>query len=313
MSSYSNQHANSNSNNKQPKSKYIDVTYEPSIDLNNTNNNSENFNNSDPSSHLINPSLVLFPLNHPNINQLNDSESTKWGMFQNRDKKRKDDKLLLGESTKIIFDSKTKMTKNLSDYVIGIFSKRKREMKFVDIDSIFLMNQKIRRIEEHAVRAEKEREEKEQQMQMNNLIDISNGLNIENSSSNNITNNVSQGANYIDNKLQLIKDFGTTKAKKAASGIKAHMVNENNISSVNAVKRLLEDNAVKQNLDVMMNEEQQYQNKLANWREILPEFDLNTADKRMIFSLESSKKKFQKFTKIAKLQKFNFLQNFKYL
>jgi hypothetical protein len=221
----------------------------------------------------LNPSLVVFPSNHPNLQTLN--SETAWAHCQNRDKKRKEDKLLLGESKRIIFESKTKMQKNMSDYVVGIFSKKKRELKFVDIDSIFSMNYKIRRVEDHVSRVE----ELKRQAVLSSPV----------GNENNDTNNTSKQSKYIDNKLQLIKDFGTTKAKKAAAGIKAHMVNENNISSVDAVKKVLEDNAVKQSMSVQMNEEQQQINKLATWRTILPEFDLEAKDKKEIFALESCK------------------------
>ena len=236
------------------KNKYIQVHYDSNID-----DNSE-----------INPSLAVFPMNHPNLNIINDEERTQWTLCQNRDKKRKDDKLLLGENNRIIFDSKTKMNKNMSDYVIGIFSRKKRELKFVDIDSIFPMNHKIRRIEEYT--------QKMEELERQKLVEEINAGKAE-----------EKANNYMDNKLQLIKDFGTAKAKKVASGMKAHMVNENNISSVNAVKKLLEDNAVKQNADVQLNEEQQQMNKISTWKEILPEFDLEAADKKAIFALDSSK------------------------
>ena len=158
----------------------------------------------------------------------------------------------------------------MSDYVIGIFSRKKRELKFVDIDSIFPMNHKIRRIEEYT--------QKMEELERQKLVEEINAGKAE-----------EKANNYMDNKLQLIKDFGTAKAKKVASGMKAHMVNENNISSVNAVKKLLEDNAVKQNADVQLNEEQQQMNKISTWKEILPEFDLEAADKKAIFALDSSK------------------------
>jgi hypothetical protein len=232
--------------------KYIKVDYEKS----------------DESS--LSPSLVVFPSNHPNLQTLN--TETAWALCQNRDKKRKEDKLLLGESKRIIFESKTKMQKNMSDYVVGIFSKKKRELRFVDIDSIFSMNYKIRKIEDHVSRIE----EMKRQAVLSSPADHEN----------NETSTQKQNK-YIDNKLQLIKDFGTTKAKKAAAGIKAHMVNENNISSVDAVKKVLEDNAVQQSMSVQMNEEQQQINKLATWRTILPEFDLGANDRKEIFALES--------------------------
>ena len=236
-------------------------------------------NNQDGST--LNPSLVVFPSNHPDLNSIN--TETTWAMCQNRDKKRKEDKLLLGESNRILFESKTRMQKNMSDYVIGVFSNKKRALSFVDIDSIFSVNFKIRKIEDHVSRIE---ELKRQAVLNTSEHETSKEENNNNSGE---TPASTTKPTYIDNKLQLIKDFGTTKAKKAAAGIKAHMVNENNISSVDAVKRLLEDNAVKQNMSVQMNEEQQQMNKFATWRAILPEFNLQADDKKNIFALESCK------------------------
>lgn len=246
----------------QNKNKHINITYEP-------NNDSE----------TLKPSLVVFPLNQPNISALNNEDQTQFMLIQNRDiKKRRDDKILMGETSKIIFDSKTKMTNNQSDYVIGIFSRQKREMKFVDIDSIFPMSHKVRRIEEYA--------QKMVEQQRQKLVDeIASG---KLPTDNNL--NTNRGTSFVDNKLQLIKDFGTAKAKKTASGIKSHMVNESNISSVNAVKKLLEDNAVRQDLDVKMNEEQDELAKFSTWKEILPVFDPTTKDKRTVFPLDQSKK-----------------------
>lgn len=213
-------------------------------------------------------------MNFPNLNNLNNEDHTKFALCKSIDKKRKDDKVVYGESSKIIYEGRSKLKNNMSDYVIGVFSKKKREMQFMDIEGIFPISHKIRRIEEHAQRMEDEEQQKL-------LKEIAEG--------GDVAERQEKQATYVDNKLQLIRDFGTSKAKKAASGIKAHMVNENNISSVNAVKKMLEDTAVKQNEDVKMNEEQKQQNKISTWKEILPEFDMVTEDKKAIFSLESSK------------------------
>jgi hypothetical protein len=249
--------------------KYISVSYE---------SNQDDIVNPSLGKHIFLLILVVFPLNHPNLNILNDQQQNRFILCQNREKKRKEDKLLLGESSKIIYEAKTKMNKNLSDYVVGIFSKKKREMTFVDIDGIFSINHKIRKIEEHS--------QKMEELERHKLLSI--GADTADLSA----PSTSASGNYIDKKLQLIKDFGTSKAKKAASSIKAHMVNENNISSVNAVKRMLEDTAIKQNLNVQLNEEQKQLNKISLWRDILPEFDINAEDKKNIFILESSKLNF---------------------
>jgi hypothetical protein len=209
-------------------------------------------------------------MNFPKIENLNNLEQTKFALCRNKD--RPEDKILLGENTKIVYEAKSKLKNNLSDYVIGIFSKKKRTMKFVDLEGIFPVNQKIRRIEEHA-----QRQEEEEQHKLFN--EIAEGNNIEKPEKKN---------DYVENKLQLISDFGTAKAKKASQGIKAHRVDENNISSMNAVKRMLEDTAVKQSEDVRMNDDQRRENRIATWKEILPEFNIDAEEAKDIFSFESS-------------------------
>lgn len=209
-------------------------------------------------------------MNHPNITNLNDENRSKWVLCQNRDKKRKNDFIFVGESEKIIYDSKARMDHNLSDYTIGIYSKKKREMTFVDIESIFSMNQKVRRIEDYNIKMEDQQKKKL-------LEEINSG-----------TEKKEDGRNYLENKLQLIKDFGTQKAKKVASNMKSHIVDEENISSINAAKRILEDNAIKQKHEVQMTEEEQHLKKISNWMKILPEFNLETDKVEEIFNLDSS-------------------------
>jgi len=209
-------------------------------------------------------------MNHPKISLLNDQEQSKWVLCQNKDKKRKQDYIFLGENEKIIYDSKARMDHNLSEYIVGVYSKKKREMTFVDIESIFSMNQKVRRIEEYNSKME-------QQMNKKLLEEI-----------NSVVEKKEEGRNYLENKLQLIKDFGTQKAKKVAINMKSHIVDEENISSINAAKRILEDNAIKQKQDVDMTEEEQHQKKISNWKKIMPEFNLETDKVDEIFNLDSS-------------------------
>src|SRR6185437_6870500 len=112
--------------------KYIQIDpYTPQTDLNNQE--------------TANPSLVVFPYNYPKLDLLNDENESKWLICENKSKKFKDDKLLLGETKTILYNAKSKLDRNLSTYVIGIYSKKKRKMKFVDVDSIFSVNQKVRR------------------------------------------------------------------------------------------------------------------------------------------------------------------------
>ena len=82
-----------------------------------------------------NPSLVVFPYNHPKLECLNDETQSKWLVFENKNKKFRDEKMLLGATGTILYESKSRMEKNLSNYVIGIYNKKKRKLKFVDVES----------------------------------------------------------------------------------------------------------------------------------------------------------------------------------
>jgi hypothetical protein len=61
------------------------------------------------------PSVVVFSNNFPKVEELNDSDVTTWEMYGNKDKRVKDDKLLLGENEKISYEGKCKTNQNLSE------------------------------------------------------------------------------------------------------------------------------------------------------------------------------------------------------
>jgi hypothetical protein len=61
------------------------------------------------------PSIVVFPNNFPKLDELNDHDVTKWGYYSNKDKKMKDDKLLLGENEKISYEGRSKTLNNMSE------------------------------------------------------------------------------------------------------------------------------------------------------------------------------------------------------
>ena len=48
-------------------------------------------------------------MNHPRIETINDSESSNWILGENKDKKKREEKTLLGETNKIIFEGKSKI------------------------------------------------------------------------------------------------------------------------------------------------------------------------------------------------------------
>jgi len=152
--------------------------------------------------------------------------------------------------------------------VIGIYSKRKREIAFVEIDSIFCMNQKIKKIEDLKLSHIHKPEEN---------LDI-NKINAKNNAN----------ANYLDKKIQLIDDFGTVKAKKQAASLKSNIINEENISSVNVAKKIMESNAKAQENISALNSEEQLKQRIETMQEILPIFDANETNIENVFDVNSS-------------------------
>jgi hypothetical protein len=143
--------------------------------------------------------------------------------------------------------------------VLGIYSKKNNELTIVDIESIFSMNQKVKRIESEN------------------------------------TSNIKLDAvpmqdknNYIANKLQLCKDFGTTKAKKAMSNMESNMISDENISSITAIQNIITQNAINQGLDLKVKPEEQLEAKIEKMRDMLPPFNLSTEDVECIFDQDTS-------------------------
>jgi hypothetical protein len=94
---------------------------------------------------------------------------------------------------------------------------------------------------------------------------------------------------FISDKLQLVKDFGTNKAKKQISNMKSTAIGEGNISSSRKMAEMITEKAVQQEENLRTNPEKQLGTKIANMRNMLPPFDDTTDDVSSIFSQESSK------------------------
>jgi aspartate carbamoyltransferase regulatory subunit len=92
----------------------------------------------------------------------------------------------------------------------------------------------------------------------------------------------------IYNKLQLVKDFGTTKAKKAMINLKANSISDENISSISAMQEIITQNAINQEMNIKAKSEEQLEAKIENMREILPPFDHTTEYVEDIFNQDSS-------------------------
>ena len=210
----------------------------------NDNNNTE-----------LNPCIVVFPYNFPELTMLNNSNQTKWTIGQNKNKKLYADKSIICETPKIIYESRSKGGINKCEYILGVLNKkRSNEISLYDIDALFPMNQKLRKIEEHF-----------------------NSVNINDNNADKTTGS---------NKLELMTNFGTAKAQKMANNMKTNLVGENNISSVKAAKKILKDNAM--SMDTKTVEEEKRKNEISIMSEILPKFDLETNDVTKIFDIEYS-------------------------
>ena len=209
------------------------------------------------SSDTLNPCLVVFPLNYPNISIINNPEETEWKLGQNRDRKLATDKSILGINSRIIYESRNKPTMNRNQYILGVMNKKHpREIDLYDVDAIFNINQKIRKIEQNQFVSSLQKE------------------NIDEDEDN-------KGAD----KNEMMAQLGTAKAKRQAISIKENIVKESNISSINIIKEVLKQKAEEE--ESKNNKEQQIQNQLSLFKEILPKFDLYAKDVGNIFEFNS--------------------------
>lgn len=142
--------------------------------------------------------------------------------------------------------------------MIGVYSKSTNKLNFIDVDSIFPMNQKIKKLEEAA-----------------NKVELKIG-------------EINKRQEYMVNKQQLVKDFGTNKAKKQMTNLKTNILSEDNISSVNVTKQILGETAKAQGSVIKHNIEELLQSKMENMKEILPPFNAETEVAKEIFLQESS-------------------------
>ena len=223
------------------------------------NQNSEitiNYHEIKDPSDTINPCLAVFPLNYPSIEIINTPSITQWKLGQNRDRKLSTDKSILGINSRIIYESRNKPMQNRNQYVLGVLNKKtKRELDLYDIESIFNMNQKIRKIEQNKFIKEN----------LNNLNDQEDNLGI--------------------NKNDMMAQLGTAKAKRQAISSQENIVHEDNISSIDIIKKVLKKKVEED--DMNKNKEEQIKNQLALFKEILPNFDLETKDVSQIFEFNS--------------------------
>ena len=211
-----------------------------------------NYNKIKDSQDIINPCLAVFPLNYPSLEIINNN--TQWKLGQNRDRKLSSDKSILGINSRIIYESRNKPMQNRNQYVLGVLNRKtKRELDLYDIEAIFNMNQKIRKIENNKFIKDSE--------------------------------NMEQEDNLGVNKNDMMAQLGTAKAKRQAISSQENIIQENNISSINIIKKVLKKKAEEDNKN--KNEEEQIQSKLNLFKEILPKFDLDTKDVSQIFEFNS--------------------------
>ena len=214
-----------------------------------------NYHQIKDNSDSINPCLAVFPLNYPSLDVINNSSQTHWKLGQNRDRQLSTDKSILGINSRIIYESRNKPKQNRNQYVLGILNKKtKREIDLYDIDAIFNMSQKIRKIEQ------------------NKFIKESMNLNEDED-------------NLGVNKNDMMAQLGTAKAKRQAISSQENVIQESNISSINIIKEVFKKKAEENDLNNI--KEEQMKNQLSLFKEILPNFDLDTKDVGQVFEFNS--------------------------
>ena len=194
-------------------------------------------------------------MNYPSLDVINNSSQTHWKLGQNRDRQLSTDKSILGINSRIIYESRNKPKQNRNQYVLGILNKKtKREIDLYDIDAIFNMSQKIRKIEQ------------------NKFIKESMNLNEDED-------------NLGVNKNDMMAQLGTAKAKRQAISSQENVIQESNISSINILKEVFKKKAEENDLNNI--KEEQMKNQLSLFKEILPNFDLDTKDVGQVFEFNS--------------------------
>jgi hypothetical protein len=83
----------------------------------------------------------------------------------------------------------------------------------------------------------------------------------------------------------MMAQLGTAKAKRQAISSQENIVHEDNISSIDIIKKVLKKKVEED--DMNKNKEEQIKNQLALFKEILPNFDLETKDVSQIFEFNS--------------------------
>lgn len=96
-------------------------------------------------------------------------------------------------------------------------------------------------------------------------------------------------SNKTFNKLQLVKDFGTTNAKNRLNNLASNIINEENIASADTAKIMLEESAIDKSQYIKSDPKEAEMNRIEDMRKILPPFDLQAASVDKIFNLNDSK------------------------
>lgn len=95
--------------------------------------------------------------------------------------------------------------------------------------------------------------------------------------------------NYLENKSLLVTDFGTNKSKKVMESMKGNIVKEQNISAPKAMQDIISKKTLEEENQAKINQVDGESNNKANFKNILPLYNLKTKDVSKIFDLTSSK------------------------
>lgn len=152
----------------------------------------------------------------------------------------------------MLYVGENEQSSNDSIRMLGIYSKSKKILTFVDFDSSFTLSQKSKKQE--LFKIDRQHEEIEAQQH-----------------------------NVYDQKQRLVEDFGTSKARKKMNSIRTSIIKEEAISSAVGTKKVLKNQAVPEESD-----EAQKEKKIKQMEEILPEFNLAADSPSSIYNLDSS-------------------------
>jgi len=217
--------------------------------------------------------LLDLPLPRPSIRKLNENRGNI--KLKNQSERNKT-KIFQAEIDNIHYEGKSKETDyHASKYYAGVVNHERKEIKMIPVNFISV-NTKTSKDEFNAALNE-------------TLMTMTKTGSAVNQLSGTYVNNddTKLMGNYLHNKSLLTQDFGTSKSRKVIEQMKSTVVKDENISSVEAMHKIIMKNTEKQEEEAPKAKNKE--NDLGNLEAVLPKCNFISKNKMEMFDINSSK------------------------